>query len=399
MKIGFCETSGTLRTFYILGILKNILFIIVPIILILLGAFRLTQAIIKKDEKMHSIIKQSIINLAIGLVIFFLPILTMSILSIANKETVDYLKGCFRSSTPTKAEYMSKVEDVENSLVMLKGKPSKENLIKTEDKLKSLVIFMNGEANRADREIIENFHLDLADHYTIVEEKELEKDCLSKGGIFEKNKCVIKEANKPTVKEEITEESNDNGVAVDGNAGKMIPYTFKSSNDYLVINSKISINEYLKIIDKNEIRQKTRSKEHRGYCLAVSYVHAHNLHFGGKNDNTRSFLGYKYAYKYSSHKEYSKSEMLKAIYKELTNNRPIIIQVNGNKQGTSRHFVTAVGFKKSVTSSSSLSQGDILIIDSWDGKLEGLKPVGDRFFITGRDCNKNYSGHYALTLK
>ena len=81
------------------------------------------------------------------------------------------------------------------------------------------------------------------------------------------------------------------------------------------------------------------------------------------------------------------------------NGRPVVVQVNGNKQGTSRHFVTVVGFKSSITDPSQLTEKDLLIIDSWDGKTERMDQANSRFFTSGADCHKSYSGYYLRVLK
>ncbi len=402
MKIGFCETSGSLRTFYILGILKNILFILVPVIIILVGIITLIKALLSKEENIGPIIKKSIIKMFVGIFIFFLPTIIMALLNVIDKEGTEYLKGCLLSSSAEKAEYMSKVEDVEDSITMLQGKPSKENLEKTENKLQDLINYMDGDANRADREIIETFQAKITSLGGLVEEKEAEKKCLKDGGTWENKKCVIKDPHKPTPPKPTPGGGGGGGgghFAVDGDTSNMISYSFNGS-EYLVIDSKISVREYLGIINRNQIKQATKTKTYGGYCMAVSLVHAYNLYAGGRGDGPSSFLKYRYASKFRSDMNYTEEQILKATYNELINNRPIIIQVNGNKAGTSRHFVTAVGFKKSVTTSSTLSQGDLLIIDSWDGKLEGMRPNGSRFLVTGKDCRKSYySGHYALSLK
>ena len=88
-----------------------------------------------------------------------------------------------------------------------------------------------------------------------------------------------------------------------------------------------------------------------------------------------------------------KGAVLTNIYNELVQGKPVIIQVNGNKAGTSRHYVTVVGFKKDVRSARDLEESDLLIIDSWDGKLEPMGEQGSRFMVTGAACHKKYSGY------
>ena len=79
--------------------------------------------------------------------------------------------------------------------------------------------------------------------------------------------------------------------------------------------------------------------------------------------------------------------------------RPVVLQVNGNKAGTSRHFVTVVGFKDVITDPTKLTEKDLLIIDSWDGKIERMDTSTSRFMTSGADCHKDYSGYRLRVLK
>ena len=95
----------------------------------------------------------------------------------------------------------------------------------------------------------------------------------------------------------------------------------------------------------------------------------------------------------------SKEATLTTIYKEITAGKPVVLQVNGNKSGTSRHFVTVVGFKEGVNSASELKEEDLLIYDSWDGKVERMDTSSSRFMTTGKQTGKTYSGYYLRILK
>ena len=81
------------------------------------------------------------------------------------------------------------------------------------------------------------------------------------------------------------------------------------------------------------------------------------------------------------------------------NGKPVVLQVNGNKAGTSRHFVTVVGFKDGVVSGSTLQETDLLIVDSWDGELESMDTEKSRFMTTGAACHKDYSGYRLRVFK
>ena len=57
---------------------------------------------------------------------------------------------------------------------------------------------------------------------------------------------------------------------------------------------------------------------------------------------------------------------------------PVVVQVKYYPNGTGRHFVTAVGYKSSVTSRANFTEDDILLLNT-DGKLwrsDGVGKVG-----------------------
>lgn len=93
----------------------------------------------------------------------------------------------------------------------------------------------------------------------------------------------------------------------------------------------------------------------------------------------------------------SKEEMLSIIKSELDEGKAVVLQVNGNKAGTSRHYVTVVGYRSDA--GSTLEERDLLIIDTYDGKIEGMGDNGTRFMITGEACHKKYSGYQIYTRK
>ena len=89
-----------------------------------------------------------------------------------------------------------------------------------------------------------------------------------------------------------------------------------------------------------------------------------------------------------------KKYVLRTIYNELSANRPVVLQVNGNLEGTSRHYVVVIGIKLSFDLSN-LKETDFLILDVYDGKIETLTGKGkknnlgtsSRFMIKGTDTS------------
>lgn len=93
----------------------------------------------------------------------------------------------------------------------------------------------------------------------------------------------------------------------------------------------------------------------------------------------------------------SKEDVLTTIKEELDSGNPVVLQVNGNKAGTSRHYVTVVGYRSDA--GSTLEEKDLLIIDTYDGLIEGMGDNGTRFMVTGEACHKKYSGYQIYVRK
>lgn len=131
-------------------------------------------------------------------------------------------------------------------------------------------------------------------------------------------------------------------------------------------------------------------------CLSFAYYHAYKL-YNGDSPSTMSAEAaskYQYASKFKGFTSESKQEVLTKVYESINAGQPCILHVNGNKAGTSRHYVAVVGYKNSVTSASSLTEEDLLIIDSYDGKLERMDTTSSRFMITGHDTGRTGSKAY-----
>jgi hypothetical protein len=181
-------------------------------------------------------------------------------------------------------------------------------------------------------------------------------------------------------------------------ASKTKSYKALGAN-WKVVDTKYDVSEYAKVVAKNKICQTNDTSKYSDYCLAFSYVHASNLKSG--NVNTAKDAGnYMHAGEFKTYITDNKSTLMSKIYEEVNKGNPVILQVNGNSKGTARHFVTVVGYKDTVTSASSLSEKDLLILDSWDGCLERMDTKTSRFLTTGKQCGKkDYSGYRLQVVK
>lgn len=170
------------------------------------------------------------------------------------------------------------------------------------------------------------------------------------------------------------------------------------SDSWTVVSTKASVESYSKAIE-GKVSQNANSSLYGDKCLSFAETHAYALYTGNTGDSAATAANYPHGGSFTSWYSDSKQETLQKIYEQVSQGKPVVIQVNGNKAGTSRHFVTVVGFRKSVNDTNQLSEKDLLIIDSWDGKVERMDQANSRFLTSGKDCGKSYSGYYLRVLK
>ena len=168
--------------------------------------------------------------------------------------------------------------------------------------------------------------------------------------------------------------------------------------NWVVAKTVTDLNQYASYVSSARVSQDSDTSKYSDYCLAFAYVHAYDLYNGTKSSASDAG-NYAHAGAFYDYIDDDKSKVLAKVYDEIMNGRPVVIQVNGNKAGTSRHFVTVVGFREGVTSADTLTEKDLLIIDSWDGKVERMDTATSRFMTSGADCHKDYSGYRLRLLK
>lgn len=389
-----CETPGVLRVFMILGVVIDIVKIVVPIIItimIMIDLFKIVTG--SKDSSFQKFLPTAAKRLIAGLVIFFLPSLIAYALSFAG-ESLDGVNACVVNATKEKIEYYDKLEPVELKIQTLEASPNERNLeaarkavqtvttIASEDKMMDYMQRISA----AERE---------AEKYKKMEE------CRAQAGTYKDGYCTL------PVKHRVPEESENNSSTGNngGSYGNNTNYNGGGSgggtidkNGYHIVNTKVSVDEYLKIVSANRIAQNNDSSIYGGYCLAFAYIHAYSLWSGDTSKRAHDAPDYVFASKFDGYENDDINQVLANVYNEIMNGRPCLIQVNGNKAGTSRHYVTVVGVSKNATANN-ISQDDLLIIDSWDGKLEGVGNNGARFMVTGAACKKKYSGYQMYYLE
>ena len=145
------------------------------------------------------------------------------------------------------------------------------------------------------------------------------------------------------------------------------------------------------------VKQDSNKEKWGDKCLSFAEAHAYDLYHNTKTPGQQASEYTRGGY--TDFMDDDKQVVLSKIYDEITSGRPVVLQVNGNKAGTSRHFVTVVGFKDGVISGATLKESDLLIIDSWDGKIERMDTSTSRFMTSGAQCRKTYTGYRLRVFK
>lgn len=214
-------------------------------------------------------------------------------------------------------------------------------------------------------------------------------DVTTEDGKSKIEKVILEKVNDKTVDESKLTEAlyGNNTVVVDMLDGS-----------WVVTKTASNLKEYASYVSSNKVSQTADTSKYGDSCLSFSYSHAYDM-FKGTRTNTASAGNYAHAGSFTDFIHDDKQTVLNKIYDEIMKGRPLVLQVNGNKQGTSRHFVTVVGFRNGITSAENLTEKDLLIIDSWDGKVERMDTATSRFMTTGAACGKDYSGYRLQVLK
>lgn len=192
-----------------------------------------------------------------------------------------------------------------------------------------------------------------------------------------------------------------NPNVIHGVANKNTKTKVNNSNYVIVSNAK----KFESHVKSKRFYQGANTSQWGDSCLGFSQVYTNAIYknnFSMINNQPGLNRGNSPTLSGISFQEYNnrdKKEVLKRIYDQVKGNKPCIVQVNGNKSGTSRHYVTVIGYKTSATRDS-ISENDLLILDVWDGNIEGMngRGSGTRFMISGIDTGRSY-GYQIYTIR
>lgn len=182
--------------------------------------------------------------------------------------------------------------------------------------------------------------------------------------------------------------------------GPTTTWNFKGTK-FIVVNTKTAITDYATYVQNNGVKQDSNEAKWGGACMSFAETFGYDMYKGTTHTGSEAS-----SYKCSGiwkYKEYSnKSDLLATIYNQIKAGKPVVLHVSSKTRTNSRHFVTVVGFKSSVSSASNLKESDLLILDTWDGELErmdGTYPSSPRVLTTGKQTGRSYNGYYAATIR
>lgn len=314
----------------------------------------------------------------------------------SNSDNMTSINSTVSVNTADVSNFITKIDD--NTTIALLKRLFK---LKGDNDMTSLLVdaSMSGTLLALLKKILGDTNEDLSTVST-AESDAIQKALLSK---INKDKVdVTTEEGKSKIEKVILEKVNDKTVdesklteALYGNNTTVVEIL---DGSWVVAKTASNLKEYASYVSSNKVSQTADTSKYGDSCLSFSYSHAYDM-FKGTRTNTASAGNYAHAGSFTEFIHDDKQTVLNKIYDEIMKGRPLVLQVNGNKQGTSRHFVTVVGFKNGITSAENLTEDDLLIIDSWDGKVERMDTTTSRFMTTGAACGKDYSGYRLQVLK
>ena len=399
-----CENPSILRVFLILKVFINILYIVIPALMVIISAVKLGKAVIATDE--NEIKKQTsaiIKNIIAAFIIYMIPAIIGAILPLTG-ESFEDLKVCNENATPEKIEYYEVMAPAKKAVIELEQDPTKSNVEKAKDAVAKIAAY-------GEEDTVIDYLTRISNAEVKANETEDKMNCINSNGIYKNGYCtkIAKpqnfDNNNGNNGNNGNENSNDSTTTTDNIdftnddlSGGMKTISV-SGQSYKVVNTKADVEKYVKHLISSGVRENINPDVYSGHCLGFAYTHAWGLYTGNGSYTAEDGKNYKGSGHFSTYISDSERDILGKTYEQLSQNKPVIIQVNGNKAGTSRHFVTVVGFKSSVKNANDIKATDLLIIDSYDAQLERMDTSSSRFLTTGAMCHKDYTGYRIQYLK
>lgn len=150
-----------------------------------------------------------------------------------------------------------------------------------------------------------------------------------------------------------------------------VKYYTKFGKTYVIPKTENNLDDFVWYTN-GKIAQYVDRTNCRDACLSFAYYHSYYLQFGHMESmnmyDACHYGGVPIGFQRIIRT--NKQDIFDIIMEEIRRGRVIVLQVKG---GSGRHYVTVVGYKRSVFHSSKMTDDDLLIIDSWDGNLKSVE--------------------------
>ena len=158
---------------------------------------------------------------------------------------------------------------------------------------------------------------------------------------------------------------------------KLMTVSF-NGDDFYMVNTPISVQEYVEYVKENNLYQNKGFMG--GQCMTLALNYAHDMTAGVYTPGGV----YPTSGVHSTMKKVvSKNidDVLEYTYDQVSEGNPVALQVTQRAGG--RHFVTVVGFDKSVTGPQDLTPENLLVLDCVDANVQRLSDRDRSIYNTG----------------
>ena len=148
--------------------------------------------------------------------------------------------------------------------------------------------------------------------------------------------------------------------------------------EFKVVNTVVDPLTYANLVYDRVCTSPGRTGKYHGRCLAICYYYVYCMMENVTNVDplipAKKYVSTR-KLSYSTEKYSKPGPMMARLYDLLNAGVPQILMVEAITRPGTRHFVEVVGYRSSVTRREDLRVEDLLVIDSFDGKLESMDPA------------------------
>ena len=151
-----------------------------------------------------------------------------------------------------------------------------------------------------------------------------------------------------------------------------------NGTEFRVVNTPADPIAYVELVRDKICTSPGLTGKYAGYCLGFCHYYVACM-VDGITDVSVAVARKRYMtsrkLRYTTEKYADPNAMMANLYDLLNTGLPQIMMVEAITHPGSRHFVVVIGYRSSVTRREDLRPEDLLIIDSYDGRLESMDPV------------------------